>query len=162
MPLPSEAMAKHYESFELEKRRSDIDEVYNESAKYVMFDEDGKPVDEDQSPSQITSTTTLKTIIDHNITESGDAYAIPDLTKNTIRVDIENDEKYECIENDNTKNVKVAHNLTESGAAYAVPNKSGSNQIEKDRENGNYATLSSQEDQQRVVSIGDVLLGVLL
>ena len=46
-------------------------------------------------PTPRTSTTTLQTTIGHNITESGDAYAIPDFSKNKVQVDIEDDEKYE-------------------------------------------------------------------
>ena len=136
------------EKIEMSKITTEIDEVYNDSGKYVTFDEQGNTIDGGRNVSAPNPQNAVEYTVPtdalnkpddkyvnisetgeiaHNLTTSGVAYALP-IQSNVTQADIEDDEKYERRDNVKTIEsgiVKVAHNTTESGVAYAVPTKSG-------------------------------------
>ena len=160
------------EKIEMSKITTDINEVYNDSGKYVTFDEQGNSIDDGRGVTaqihQNADAVQYALITDplnkpddkyvnifetgkiaHNITASGATYAIPNKS-NVTQTNIEDDEKYECRDNVNTieaGNVKVAHNTTESGVAYAVPNKSGAkpHNVVADEDDDKYMMIDQTE-----------------
>ena len=101
----------------------DLDETYNESSKYVTFDEHGNPTVEYRVPTDSLNKPDdhkyVKIVDDfkvaHNITASGVPYAIPNKS-NALKAEVEDDEKYE--RRDTVEKVVTGN---------AVPNESGAN-----------------------------------
>ena len=159
------------EKIEMSQITTEIDEVYNDSGKYVTFDEQGNSIDDGRSVTaqnhqnadavQYTLITEALNKPDdkyvnisetgkiaQNITASGATYALP-YKSNVTQAEIEDDEKYERRDNVNTiaaGNVKVAHNTTESGVAYAVPYKSGAKPriVVADKDDDKYMMIEMQ------------------
>ena len=77
---------------------------------------------------------------------SGVAYAKPS-KQNVTKVDIEDDEKYQRLDDIVEKGAVVPHNITPSGVAYALPNKSetGPPQI-PDEDDDKYMTIDSIDE----------------
>ena len=71
------------------------------------------------------------------------AYAKPS-KQNVASVDIEDDEKYQRLDDIVEKGAVVPHNITPSGVAYALPNKSGTSQTQiPEDDDDKYMTLNS-------------------
>ena len=125
------------EKIEMSQGAPGIDEIYNESSKYITFDEHGNPTEDGKNTNLQDNrlaveyrvpTDSLKKpdnhkyvkivedfMVAHNITASGVPYAIPNKS-NAIKAEVEDNEKYE--RRDNVEKV-VSGN--------AVPNESGAN-----------------------------------
>ena len=100
-------MAKPSEGIELNQIDPKDDDADKLSEKYMSLDENGKPIEDEDSQS----------VVEYKLTP----YAISDTV----------DEKYERVKTDSTKPNQVAHKIAKSGAVYAVPNKSQTDEADE-------------------------------
>ena len=91
------------EKIEMSQVAPDLDEIYNESSKYITFDEQGNPTEDGKNTK----------LQDNRLAVE---YRIP-----TDSLNKPDDHKYVKI----VENFKVTHNITASGVPYwQIPNKS--------------------------------------